>query len=435
MVISASISFRGVPKAIHTIYSSHKAFQDKKIPTNTSVRRWITRLGLYKLSCPLEHANDWAAVIDASIQVGDHKCLMILGIRLSQLEVGRPLALDDLTVLGLEMHRRCNAATISAALERASARVGSLRMICADQGSDIVSGVSLFQRSHPCTKLIADITHKIALFLKRELEGDQEWLQFCQCASQTKSQVQQTKFAHLSPPNQRSKCRFMNLEGLVKWGKKMLEHLDGLENCSEYNPKANDSEKFFGWLRNHRSLIASCDDFMKVVSETRHIVRTSGMHRKVGKRLYSALYSFSLSTRACQLAGELIDFVKEQAKKVPKGETWIGSSECIESLFGKLKSLEKDQNKGGFTALVLAAAACVGKVDADTVGKALHTVRNVDVNDWERRNIGATLQAQRKRELGRRRSKVDIGEPKTTDRRQTGRKYSGCPEEDLQAAS
>lgn len=70
---------------------------------------------------------------------------------------------------------------------------------------------------------------------------------------------------------------------------------------------------------------------------------------------------------ACEYAGKLIDFVHKQSEIVPIGQVWIGSSEVIESLFGKLKCLEHDQSKGGFTSLVLGVAACVGKLDTNVV--------------------------------------------------------------------
>lgn len=421
MVLNASISLRGVPKAVHTVYSTYAIFQDKKIPTYNSVRRWIMRLGLYKLSCSLEKGDDWAAIVDASVQVGEHKCLVILGIRLSQMEVGRALALEDLTVIALEMHSQCNALTVSVALERAAQRVGGFKMICADQGADILAGVALFQQSSLRTGCIADITHRVALFLKHELEGDEEWAQFCQLAAQTKSRVQQTDFAHLSPPNQRSKCRFMNLEGLVNWGKRMLLLLDRAKSNPKCNQEMDRAEGYFGWLRAYRNLIDSCDGFMEVVRQARHIVRTEGVHCTVGERLEEVLLPIKLSENACQLAGEVIDFVKEQAKMVPQGEIWIGSSECIESLFGKLKHVEQDQHKDGFTGLVLAAAACVGKTDVGIVDNALRSIKNKDVSAWEKENIGTTLQALRKRELGR------VGPV-------VGRDSSGSQEEDLAMA-
>ena len=48
-----------------------------------------------------------------------------------------------------------------------------------------------------------------------------------------------------------------------------------------------------------------------------------------------------------------------------------GSTEVLESCFGTLKALEKDQSKGGFTGLVLGLGALLGKVTKEVVAAAL----------------------------------------------------------------
>lgn len=351
-------------------------------------------MGHYKLHCPLEQGDDWALMIDASIQTGPHKCLMVLGVRLSQMKTGKSLALEDLTPLVLEMHTHCNAQTVYAALHKAQLRIGRIQMVCSDQGSDIAAGIRLYQESHPETAYIPDITHRMAKFLKHNLENDQKWMQFCQLAAQTKNRVQQTHLAHLSPPNQRSKCRFMNLEALVGWGKKILLFLERERNNPTHDLKA--ITEYFGWVHGFADLITLCGEMLEISQEARCLVREEGVHRGIAKKLETALLPLPLCERACQLAGEVIDFLEEQAEKVPEGLSWIGSSEAIESLFGKLKHMEQDQNTNGFTAYVLAAVACVGKIDARTVDQALRQSRNCDITIWEQQNLGITVQAKRK---------------------------------------
>ena len=108
----------------------------------------------------------------------------------------------------------------------------------------------------------------------------------------------------------------------------------------------------------------------------------------------------NFNEQACEYAGMLIDFFHEQSRVVPVGQIWVGSSEIIESLFGKLKSLEQDQSKGGFTSLALGAAACVGKVDADIVSAAMRQISMADVDAWTKDQIGPTLLSKRRKALG-----------------------------------
>ena len=50
---------------------------------------------------PKVSADDWAWMIDHSIQIGQCKCLVILGIRLSEFAPGRPLCHQDMEPIAL----------------------------------------------------------------------------------------------------------------------------------------------------------------------------------------------------------------------------------------------------------------------------------------------------------------------------------------------
>jgi hypothetical protein len=51
----------------------------------------------------------------------------------------------------------------------------------------------------------------------------------------------------------------------------------------------------------------------------------------------------------------------------------LGSSEVIESVFGKMKRLEQDQAQSGFTVFILGLVAIVAETTREVVQKALET--------------------------------------------------------------
>jgi hypothetical protein len=63
-----------------------------------------------------------------------------------------------------------------------------------------------------------------------------------------------------------------------------------------------------------------------------------------------------------------------ESLKAKPGEHVLGSSEVIESVLGRLKRLEQNQAKSGFTGLVLSVAAVVSKTTLDVVQQAMETV-------------------------------------------------------------
>ena len=171
----------------------------------------------------------------------------------------------------------------------------------------------------------------------------------------------------------------------------------GLEEMQ--HPDRQLLEQYCGWIRQHARLITRLKQIDLISKKVREHIR-EGISSATGDEVETMLESLDLGMYACEYAGMLIDFLHEQSKVVPVGQVWIGSSEIIESLFGKLKCLEHDQSKGGFTSLVLGAAACVGKVDVDVVKVAMQQVKTADVAAWTKGQIGTTLLSKRRHALG-----------------------------------
>ena len=97
-----------------------------------------------------------------------------------------------------------------------------------------------------------------------------------------------------------------------------------------------------------------------------------------------------------KLRDDLTEFVARQAKPLKPGERIPGTSEVIESGFGKFKTVERDQAKGGFTGLLLALAACVAERTQEVVHEALQKTRTRDVIAWIKTKLGNTVGSKRR---------------------------------------
>ena len=93
---------------------------------------------------------------------------------------------------------------------------------------------------------------------------------------------------------------------------------------------------------------------------------------------------------------DLIAFVRSESLKARVGERLPGTTEVVESCFGKLKALEDGQSKSGFTGLVLSLGAMVSKWTVESIAEALEQCRVRDVMDWCRTKLGRSVQSQRK---------------------------------------
>jgi hypothetical protein len=274
---------------------------------------------------------------------------------------------------------------------------GLPRQIVSDQGSDLHAGVKAFCQAHAETCAIYDIKHKTACVLKHELHNDEQWQRFTHLAAQSKLKGQQTAWAFLAPPHQRSKARYMNVEVLVGWGNHLLLVVDQQERLRDQEVDLSLLEEKWGWIRDFRWHLQEWGELMQGIEVTEHVVRSQGLYRGVHRELKALLAPVAHLPRAQQVSTQLVAFVAEQSFKARPHECLVGSSEVIESVFGKLKPLEQDQAKAGFTGLILSIAAMVSTTTTEVIQKALATVPTKRVLTWCKDVLGQSVQAKRRK--------------------------------------
>ena len=197
------------------------------IPAASSVREWLQRLGLYALREPLPMTGDWVLLIDHSVQIGTVKACVILGVRLCDIPYpGRALRFEDMHIIAVIPVEQSTGEIVAAQLEQATQRIGIPRQIVSDGGSDVKKGAALFAGRHTETAVTYDAAHHGAIVLKRRFEGDPQWTEYVSRLGQIKSCIRQTLDAFLASPSLRSKARYMNLESLLKWSRRILDLLD-----------------------------------------------------------------------------------------------------------------------------------------------------------------------------------------------------------------
>lgn len=366
-------------------------------PDWTTGRWWLLRVGLAMLLEPKEHADDWFWLIDHSAQIGQEKCLVILGVRAANLPAaGTCLRYQDLKLIRLRIMKDPDKQAVAAELEAASKETGVPRCIVDDHGADIHGGVKLFQEKHPETAETYDITHRCACLLKRYLEKDERWTAFSRQVGYTKTAVQQTELACLAPPHQRTKARYMNLETVLAWGSKTLAVLEQPPPELLAKTSAERLEQKLGWLADYREMLAEWSEWHAVVIAAESTLRQNGLEGTTPIDLARQFRPLAQRDSTRQFARELKAAVASEALQLRTDERLVASTEVLESCFGKLKVLEKDQSRQGFTGMVLAIGALFSKLSSEVVHWALETCPVRTVKDWIAKNIGRTVQAQRR---------------------------------------
>jgi hypothetical protein len=364
------------------------------VPHWSTGRLWLLRVGLAALQLPKLIADSRIWMVDHSVQIGTTKCLVILGVPLCDLPAGRPLSHKDVELIALEPMNGSNKAAVAVCLQEAAVRTGVPRAILDDHGADLHGGVEIFRRDHPQVDEVYDVKHKAACLLRARLEGDTRWKAFATALGQTKFQIQQTELAFLVPPSQRSKARFMNVGVLVDWARVALVALDDPERLKPLGVEADRVRAKLGWLAGFREEIVDWSASQKTIDATLDFVRCEGLY--VGAGLDLAKRLPVVLGMAGELRRELIDFVTRQSSRARIGERLPGTTEVLESCFGRLKALEDGQSKSGFTGLVLSLGAMVGKLETATLQAMLERVRVRDVAAWCQKKLGISIQSRRR---------------------------------------
>ena len=394
LVLSAATSLRGAGRALTVMQECYGLVPWS--PSWSSTRLWLLRLGYYKLTRAKEQGSDWVWIVDHVVQTGPEKCLLIVGIRLRALPVvGEYLTHADVEPIAIYPVTQSNGEIVYQQLEEARKQTGVPREILSDQGSDLHKGITQFCHAHPETSLIYDIKHKVAAVLKRDLGADQMWQEFARLAGQTTQRVQQTALAALAPPRQRRKARYMNVGELVDWGVRMLRYLDeDGGHRQEWDPQR--VEEAVGWVRQYRQEVEQWRQLVEVGTLTEQFVKAHGLAAGGAQQLQHRLAAAGTLPRTQPLGAEFVRFVAEESAKAKDEERLVGSSEVIESIFGKWKRVEGEQARSGVTGLVLALGAIISHTNAEVIKQALASVPTKTVLTWCQEKLGKTVQATRR---------------------------------------
>ena len=395
--LDAHVSLRGVSEILLSLVNLLGGALPLSLPYHQTVRSWLLRCGLFLLRRSTPPRNDWVWILDDTIRIGQKKCLLILGASLDYLQA-HPGALEhhQVVVLDLWVTAHSTGVDIEDRLKSLAHGVGVPQQLVSDHGSDVSKGVRLFKAANPEVVDTYDVTHKLACLVKTELKADPRWAEFLRFCTSSLFQLQQSRGAFLTPPGPRSLERYMNVDRHTAWACRMLDLLDlpekalvaELLDLSEEAARSFLEEKL-GWLRDFRQEVARYQRLIEVVKQTEQEVKNHGLGRRTEARLWRHLPA---AVRRDASLGDFLTglkgYLKEEGRKVPVGQSWLGTSDVLESLFGKYKWFGEKAPDGEVAASVVALPLFTVDLTAELVQEALLSVSVQDVRSWVDEYIG-----------------------------------------------
>lgn len=401
--LSRIMPLRTVPKTLQMILPALGIQAD--VPDRETITRWCKRLGLDRLmqnqkSSPTEAHNDMIWIVDHSNQIGTQKVLVILGISASRLpDKGQTLNLDALEVLAIEPGRCWTRDDVRRVYNELAEKIGRPRWVLCDGAVELRESVDVLCDGHHTTDVLRDFKHVAANRFESLIGKSKRFGEFIAEMGKSRSLMQQTELAHLTPPGMKTKARFMNIEPMIAWATMVLGVLE--------NPKAEasgvcDIEKLelrLGWVRGYAESIASWRRCCEVIGWSLAWINIQGLESDTAEQMRAGLAKLRRS--GCELSEkmteELLASVAQSCVSVHAGErSWL-SSESLESVFGLYKRREGQQSRSGFTGLLLSIPTLLRSWSAGEVREGLKRTSTKETYAWIENRIGSTVWSMRTR--------------------------------------
>jgi len=368
----------------------------QQLPDWTTIRTWLMRLGVAALREPMEPADDWVWMADHSNQIGPEKALVVLGVRAGQLPPrGTALRHEDVRVLTVRPGTAWKREDVARVYEELAERYGAPRAALSDGAVELREGALGLQKRRADAIILQDFKHKAAIFLKSAVGDQPRFAEFNTQQGKARSAIQQTELAHLTPPGQKPKARFMNLAATLDWAAMVLWLLDHPEAEARRGVTSERLQEKLGWLRSFAGELAQWRECQEVVKAGVTFINEQGLFRGAGEQLRAALGTDLSHAASRELAQRLVDFVITAERQLQEGERLPMSTEILESTFALYKQLERQHSKGGFTSLLVAFGALLKPVKKEDIRRAFSLVSVKDVHQWAHENLGTTLTSKR----------------------------------------
>jgi hypothetical protein len=335
-------------------------------------------------------------MVDHSNQIGTEKVMLALAVNATAMpERGKALTHGDVRVLEVKPGNSWKTADMEKEYEALADRHGAPRAVLVDGAVELREGAKCLKKQREDTIVLRDFKHYAANVVKSLIGNDGRFQEVGGKIGSTRSAIQQTELAHLTPPSPKQKARFMNLSRILAW----LTLISWLLRNPEAKAREGISDERMraklGWVVEYADEIAVWQECQNVVSASVTFINEQGLFRGASSELRSVIGDELEHATSKELAQRLIDFVAESEVPLREGERLPMSTEILESSFGLYKQLERQHSKSGFTSLLACLPALLKPTTSEGVTTAFGRTSHKDVTAWTTKHFGSTVTSRR----------------------------------------
>ncbi len=392
--VARSVGLRGAERVLRLVFDWLGVPQET--PTRTAIRNWLQRLGIAELRQPLQPNEDLVIMVDHSNQIGTEKVMVALGVDASALpEPGKALTHEHVRVLEVKPGNQWKTENMEREYEELADRHGTPRAVLVDGAPELCDGAKCLKNRRHDTIVLRDFKHYAANVLKSLLGNDERFGEVGGKMGNTRSAIQQTELAHLTPPSPKQKARFMNLASKIRWMTMIAWLLKNPDATAREGISDERMREKLGWVEQFEDDIEVWQECQDVVSVSLTFINEQSLFQGAADGLRSLIGDSLVHDKSRQLAQRLIAFVHDAEQHLRAGERLPMSTEILESVFGLYKQLERQHSKSGFTSLLACLPALLKPTTPEAVSVAFERVSAKDVKTWVKKHFGSTVTARR----------------------------------------
>ena len=345
---------------------------------------------MYHIEQKKEKSNDWIIILDESIEFGNKKLLVVLGIKEKDVDYTKALQYQELDCLSLKISNSWKGEEIKKILDNIQDEVGIIKYAIADMGNAIKKSLTLSDIPH-----VEDLTHKLSWIIKLLYKKDKRFIAYTKKLAHLRGSMALSKMSYILPPTQRVHSRFMNLKPITDWGLSVITMLKGKEELHNEREKLNDILEYEKFLKELSQIVQIAISIQKILKNNGLSSETIKECRKCFIKLPNKLKIRTFKKEVFLYLERMIDISKKL-----KSRNILCSSDILESSFGKYKNYINNNKSIGITALSLTIPAFINDYsNKDIVINAMEKVTVKDIDYWKTKNIGKTLLKKRKEVL------------------------------------
>ena len=170
----------------------------------------------------------------------------------------------------------------------------------------------------------------------------------------------------------------------------MKEYLNERKDLNE----AYLNETMEGWEQ-HRDIHREVANLLEFTNAIQKKLKKEGLSKETMincKQIYEEKNLEGLGESAGK---KVIEMIEEMEKELPAGKRLLATSDVVESLNGKWKTLIEGSRTPALGNNALLMAALMGEIQEDDVKRALEAVKVEDVDTWTQETIGITFHQEK----------------------------------------